>query len=82
MTDEHRVKIANSNVLNALLEHVEGRRDMTSTQVSAGIALLKKVLPDLQSTENKTEITTQNVVALPARAETTEAWQAKVSTQH
>lgn len=52
MSDEHRVKIKNSNILNALIEHVEGKRDMSATQVSAGIALLKKVLPDLQSLEH------------------------------
>ncbi len=49
LTEDHRVKIKNSNILNALIEHAEGRRDMTSTQVTAGIALLKKCLPDLQS---------------------------------
>lgn len=49
MSDEHRVKIQNSNILNALVEHAEGRRDMSPTQVSAGLGLLKKVLPDLQS---------------------------------
>lgn len=47
MSDEHRVKIQNSNILNALIEHVEGKREMSATQVSAGVALLKKVLPDL-----------------------------------
>jgi len=49
MSDEHRVKIQNSNILNALIEHVEGKREMSSTQVTAGVSLLKKVLPDLQS---------------------------------
>lgn len=51
MSDEHRVKIQNSNILNALIEHTEGRRDMSSSQVTAGIALLKKVLPDMQSVD-------------------------------
>lgn len=51
MPDDHRVKIQNSNILNALVEHVEGKREMSSSQVTAGIALLKKVLPDLSSTE-------------------------------
>ena len=51
MSDEHRVKIQNSNILNALIEHVEGRRDMGTTQVTAGIALLRKVLPDMQAVE-------------------------------
>jgi hypothetical protein len=54
MTDEHRLKIANSNILNALVEHVEGEREMTSTQVTAGIALLKKVMPDLAATDHTT----------------------------
>jgi hypothetical protein len=47
MSLEHRVKIQNSNVLNVLIEHVEGTRDMSASQVTAGIALLKKVMPDL-----------------------------------
>lgn len=51
MSDEHRVKIQNSNILNALIEHVEGRRDMAPSQVTAGVALLKKVLPDLSAVE-------------------------------
>lgn len=49
MSDSHRVKIQNSNILNALLEHVEGKREMSSTQVTTGIALMKKVLPDLSA---------------------------------
>lgn len=51
MSNEHRVKIQNSNILNALIEHVGGRREMSPTQVTAGIALLKKVLPDLSAVE-------------------------------
>ena len=47
MSDEHRTKIANSQILKCLLEHVTGKREMSSTQVSAGLGLLKKVLPDL-----------------------------------
>lgn len=49
MSNDHRVKIQNSNILNALIEHAEGTREMSATQVSAGVALLKKVLPDLQA---------------------------------
>jgi hypothetical protein len=47
MSDEHRVKIRNSNILNALIEHVEGVREMSSTQVTAGLGLLRKIMPDL-----------------------------------
>jgi hypothetical protein len=50
MSDEHRVKIQNSNILNALIEHALGNREMSSTQVTTGLGLLKKVLPDLQQT--------------------------------
>ena len=47
MDESHRVKIQNSNILNALIEHVVGKREMSATQVSAGISLLKKIMPDL-----------------------------------
>lgn len=49
MSNEHRVKIQNSNILNALIEHAEGRREMTPTQVTAGLGLLKKAMPDLSA---------------------------------
>jgi hypothetical protein len=56
MSNEHRDKIANSNILRALIEHAEGTREMSSSQVSAGLGLLKKVMPDLASTEHSGEI--------------------------
>ena len=49
LTEDHRSKIKNSQILNALIEHAEGKRDMSATQVSAGLGLLKKALPDLSS---------------------------------
>lgn len=51
MSAEHRDKIKNSNILHCLIEHVEGRRDMSATQVTAGLGLLKKCLPDLATVE-------------------------------
>jgi hypothetical protein len=51
MPDGHRDKIRNSNILNALIEHVEGKREMSGTQVTAGLGLLRKVLPDLSNVE-------------------------------
>ena len=47
MSHTHRDKIKNSNILNALIEHVEGKRDMSGSQVQAGLGLLKKIMPDL-----------------------------------
>lgn len=70
MSDEHRVKIQNSNILNCLIGHAEGTREMTSTQVTAGIALLKKVLPDTQAITlegGENPIKTEEVGAGPAK---------------
>lgn len=47
MDDSHRAKIANSKILSRLIGHVEGKVELSATQVSAGIALLKKVMPDM-----------------------------------
>lgn len=53
LTDEHRAKISNSKILSRLIEHAEGVANppMEATQVTAAIALLKKILPDLQATQ-------------------------------
>ncbi len=51
MGAEHRLKIANSNILNCLIGHAEGEREMSATQVSAALGLLKKVMPDLAAVE-------------------------------
>src|SRR4051812_33876753 len=64
MSDEHRVKIQNSNILNALIEHCTGQREMSATQVSAGLGLLKKVMPDMASVEHSGEIATRHEDAL------------------
>jgi hypothetical protein len=50
MSNDHRAKIQGSNILNALIEHAEGKREMSGTQVTAALGLLKKALPDLTST--------------------------------
>jgi hypothetical protein len=49
LTDEHRTKIANSKILNRLIGHAEGTEEMSATQVTAALGLLKKALPDLQA---------------------------------
>jgi hypothetical protein len=48
MSDEHRSKIRNSSILNALIAYAQGEREMSVTQVSVGLGLLKRVLPDLR----------------------------------
>lgn len=75
MSDEHRVKIQNSNILNALIEHVEGKREMSASQVTAGIALLRKVMPDLASVEHSGEVETTYIARMPAPVANLEEWQ-------
>lgn len=49
MPEEHRTKIANSKVLNRLIEFAEGKEgvEMSAHQVTAALGLMKKCLPDL-----------------------------------
>jgi hypothetical protein len=56
MTDAHRTKLQNAGILKALIEHVKGEREMSASQVTAGIALLKKFMPDLQAVQHSGEI--------------------------
>jgi hypothetical protein len=42
-----------AGLIGALQRHALGNEDMTSTQVNAAIALLKKVLPDLPGSVSK-----------------------------
>lgn len=60
MPESHRDKIRNSNVLNALIEHALGKREMSPSQVTAGLGLLKKALPDLSAVTHDGEVS-QNV---------------------
>lgn len=45
-----RGKIQASQIINRLQGHVNGKIELSATQVSAGLGLLRKVLPDLAST--------------------------------
>lgn len=83
MPDGHRLKIQNSNILSILIQHVLGKREMSQTQVTAGIALLKKVMPDLTAVELSGEISTAYTLddKLPSQAEW-EAEHTKPATEH
>jgi hypothetical protein len=80
MPEEHRDKIRNSNILNALIEHVQGKREMAATQVTAGIALLRKVLPDLTAVELSGEV--KQTYAISDKLPTEEEWEAERATAH
>ena len=51
MSPEHRIKIQNSKILSTLIEHAEGAKELSPSQVTAGLGLLRKVMPDLASTQ-------------------------------
>ena len=50
---ETRQKIQTSQLVNRLTDHVFGRAEMSKTQVTAALGLLKKSLPDLATVESK-----------------------------
>lgn len=49
LNDDWRSKIQSSMLVNRLQDHANGKVEMTKSQVSAAIALLKKTAPDLQA---------------------------------
>jgi hypothetical protein len=72
-----REKIRTSAILGRLQRHINGKLDMTPTQVRAAEILLSKVLPSLQSAEIKADVT-QYVARLPEPAADAAAWLASV----
>jgi hypothetical protein len=55
MTDEHRLKIKNSNILTSLIKCAEGELEMSPTRVTVALGLMKKVFPDLSSVQQSGE---------------------------
>lgn len=47
--EKTRQKIANSMLVNKLIDHVNGKVEMKASQVRAADILLKKTIPDLSS---------------------------------
>ena len=46
-----RTKIQSSQLINVLQEHVFNGRELTKSQVSAAVALLRKTVPDLSQVQ-------------------------------
>lgn len=51
-----RQKIQAAGIVNRLIDCVNGKVELAPAQVSAGMGLLRKVLPDLTATEIRGEI--------------------------
>ncbi len=52
-----RERINVEAIIDALEKHVMGAQEMSATQVSAALALLKKTLPDIADNTRKTDAT-------------------------
>ena len=53
--EETRAKIQTSQLINRLHDHVLNDLNLSSTQVSAALGLLKKTLPDLSQQDGTTK---------------------------
>lgn len=73
--DNTRQKIQASQITNRLISFVEGKITLEPAQVTAAAVLLKKVLPDLSASENKTEVVHRYVARLPEKALASTTWQ-------
>lgn len=50
-----REKIRTSQLINRLTNHVLGKVDLSTSQVTAALGLMRKTLPDLAATHNTDE---------------------------
>jgi hypothetical protein len=73
-----RAKISASGITTRLVNHVLGKVEMSATQVTAGIALLRKIIPDLSAVEHQGEQATF-VMRLPEPAVDTATWERNTS---
>lgn len=68
-----RQKIQASQITNRLIAFVNGEIWLEPAQVTAGLGLLKKVLPDTVFVEHSGEVASK-VIRAPAMPDTTAAW--------
>jgi hypothetical protein len=73
--DGVRAKLRGSAVVNRLISYVNGEITLEPGQVTAALGLLRKCLPDLTASENKTTVEHRYVMRVPAQVETYEEWQ-------
>ena len=69
-----RSRIRTSLIIKALSEHVLGEREMAASQITAGLGLLKKVVPDLSAVDNTIKGEGGGPILLAAKPITAEEW--------
>lgn len=81
--DRLRAKIQTDKIIQRLNEFVTQGKDMPPAAVTAGLGLLRKVIPDLASVEHSGDVTTHYVAEVPAQASDADQWQSQhVPAQH
>jgi hypothetical protein len=65
-----RQRVLSSGIANALIAHAKGEKELSNSQVTAGIALLRKVVPDLSAVEHSGAVETWSAMlqSLPTEA--------------
>ena len=63
--DELRAKIKTSWIIKKLQDHIEGKLQLSMTQVKACEVLLKKIVPDVQTQQIVGEVTHSFVIEVP-----------------
>lgn len=69
-----RAKIQAGLITKRLILYVNGKIKLDPAQVTAGLGLLKKVLPDTVFVEHGGEVTVTKVIRTPAIATDSAAW--------
>ena len=59
LSENTRARIQTTMIVKRLEKHILGKVEMTSTQVTAAMGLLRKTLPDLSAVEHSGEIVTK-----------------------
>lgn len=70
-----RERIKSTLLVEALTDHVLGDREMKNSQVTAAVALLRKVIPDMAQVEHTGEIQHKYAMQVPAPSASVEEWQ-------
>lgn len=69
-----RSRIRAGGIVERLEKHVLGKIEMTASQVTAALGLLRKVVPDVAHVEHSGDINHNYVARIPAPAENSEVW--------
>lgn len=64
-SDQTRARIQTSMIVNRLTDHIRGEVELSSTQVTAALGLLKKAIPDLAAVQHSGELMVRNPAEVP-----------------